>query len=78
VATYMVTQLRLIDSSVISLHLIIYRRVQQTAAVELHNDKQQLGREEEGRPMGSRVGITRLGDLSMLWITIYTKASNPR
>jgi hypothetical protein len=42
----MVPQLRLIDASVISLHLIDYRRVQQTAAVELFADKQQLG---EGR-----------------------------
>jgi hypothetical protein len=46
IATCMVTQLRLINASVISLRLTIYGRVQQTAAVELHVDKQQLG---EGR-----------------------------
>jgi hypothetical protein len=46
VATCIVLQLRL-NASVISLHLIVYRRVQQTAAVELHTDiKQEL---EEGR-----------------------------
>jgi hypothetical protein len=42
----MVLQLRVINASVISLQSIVYRRVQQTAAVELHADKQQLG---EGR-----------------------------
>jgi hypothetical protein len=34
-----VLQLRLINASVISLRLITYRSVQQTAAVELHADE---------------------------------------
>jgi hypothetical protein len=41
-ATCMVPQPRLINASVISLSLIVYRMVQQIAAVELHADKQQL------------------------------------
>jgi hypothetical protein len=49
----MVPQLRLINASAISLHLIIYRRVHQTAAVKLHADEKQLGREEESMPMGT-------------------------
>jgi hypothetical protein len=42
----MVPQLRQINASVISLHLIVYRRVQQTVAVEMHADEHQL---REGR-----------------------------
>jgi hypothetical protein len=42
VATCMVLQLKLINASVISFCLIVYRRVQQIA-VELHADEQQLG-----------------------------------
>jgi hypothetical protein len=38
----MVPQLTLINALVISFRLIVYKRVQQTAAVELHADQQQL------------------------------------
>jgi hypothetical protein len=58
----MVLEMRLINALVISLH-------KDAAAMELHADQQQLEREEEGKPMGIQVTITRLGDLSKLWIT---------
>ena len=74
VATCVVPQLRLINAPVISLRLIVYRRVQQWNCMLINSS---WGREEESTPMGSRVGITILGDLNTLWITICTKASNP-
>jgi hypothetical protein len=65
IATCMVPQLRLINAWVISLHLIIIEgcsRQQQWKSMLINSSWR---REEESRPMGSQVRITRLGDMNM-------------